>query len=84
VHSPPGSICAVTEWSAWSDCSVSCGIGEKKRTRYYKSDWAYERCSHHPNALELEQTIACPESEDVVCDREPKVCTDATHWCSAV
>lgn len=28
--------CAVTEWTAWAPCSVSCGKGLRMRTRDYR------------------------------------------------
>ncbi|XP_069679173.1 spondin-1-like isoform X2 [Periplaneta americana] len=56
---PLDPICAVTEWSQWSNCSVSCGRGVRTRTRKYQIREAYKRCSPHSNAPVLEQNDEC-------------------------
>lgn len=38
------SPCAVTEWSAWSECSATCGKGTKIRTRRYRNKETSEIC----------------------------------------
>lgn len=83
-HRPQDSICAVTEWSPWSACSVSCGLGQKIRTRHYKSHRDYKRCSRCPNQPELEQTIECQAPENAMCDKDSEIeeteaCPD-TEW----
>lgn len=30
--------CDLTEWTEWSDCSKSCGGGDRQRTRQYRTD----------------------------------------------
>ena len=61
------SVCAVSEWSAWSPCSVTCGKGVKQRTRAYKNQLGRKKCN-----LELVVTQPCmgekPECDDEEAD----------------
>lgn len=36
LHALAPSSCIMTEWADWEPCSVSCGVGMKKRPRMMK------------------------------------------------
>ncbi|XP_076235716.1 extracellular matrix protein f-spondin isoform X2 [Calliopsis andreniformis] len=40
------AFCETTDWSEWSECSSSCGIGFKMRTRRFKDRMGRKRCPH--------------------------------------
>ncbi|KAI9582876.1 spondin-1 [Glossina fuscipes] len=39
-------LCQTTHWSAWSECSASCGIGITMRTRAFINHLGRKRCPH--------------------------------------
>lgn len=48
-NEPCPEDCVYDEWSAWSVCSTTCGVGTKHRTRTYEKEAKYggKNCSKH-------------------------------------
>ncbi|XP_012230745.1 spondin-1 isoform X2 [Linepithema humile] len=61
--------CVLTEWSAWSSCSSTCGKGHKTRARNFRQKKFRKMCKAVPNGPELQQSIDCDnepcEGEDM-------------------
>ncbi|XP_046705102.1 spondin-1b isoform X3 [Silurus meridionalis] len=57
--------CIVTEWADWEPCSVSCGVGMKKRARMLKTS----TYTGSPCRVELEEVEKCmmPECNALSC-----------------
>ncbi|XP_050298607.1 spondin-1 [Anthonomus grandis grandis] len=56
--------CAVTEYSAWSDCSVSCGKGLRMRTRQYVMPQKAQMFQCNRQLISKEMCVAAiPECE---------------------
>uniref|UniRef100_A0A1B6CP24 Spondin-1 n=1 Tax=Clastoptera arizonana TaxID=38151 RepID=A0A1B6CP24_9HEMI len=51
------TICAVTDWDDWSECTSTCGEGVKIRNRRFKNRLGMKRCSH----VTVKETVKCME-----------------------
>ncbi|CAG9563203.1 unnamed protein product [Danaus chrysippus] len=81
--------CAVTEWSKWSPCSVSCGKGLRMRTREYRMPQKAQMFQCDRQLVSKEMCVAdipeCPEGEDPIPDSNSESGTDlpvcrTTEW----
>ncbi|XP_012263260.2 spondin-1 [Athalia rosae] len=78
-------ICETTDWSVWSECSSSCGIGFKMRTRRFRNRMGRKKCPH-VQIVEKEKCMEppCAPGTEEVADPLCKV-TEWSDWspCSA-
>lgn len=51
------AFCETTDWGHWSECSSTCGVGMKLRTRRFKDRMGRKRCPH----VSLVEKVKCME-----------------------
>ncbi|KAF7403614.1 hypothetical protein HZH68_006408 [Vespula germanica] len=80
---PNDTICKTTDWSEWSECSSTCGIGLKMRTRRFKDQMGRKNCP----LVSLVEKEKCMEPPCLVTETVDPICkvTDWSDWspCSA-
>ncbi|KAK2588182.1 hypothetical protein KPH14_004223 [Odynerus spinipes] len=52
-------MCELTEWSEWTECSATCGLASKSRSRNFKHKKYRKLCRYTLNTPELEQNMEC-------------------------
>lgn len=53
----PDEICKTTNWSEWSECTATCGIGLMTRTRKFLNKSGFKKCKH----ISVYETKKCME-----------------------
>lgn len=44
IDAPDPALCRTTDWTDWSECSETCGIGFKMRTRRFIDKMGRKKC----------------------------------------
>ncbi|XP_074100886.1 extracellular matrix protein f-spondin [Cotesia typhae] len=77
-------LCEVTDWSEWSECSSTCGIGFRMKTRKFLNKMGRKKCPLVP-VVDKEKCMGppCPSGGELVDPTCPV--TDWSDWspCSA-
>ncbi|XP_022913341.1 spondin-1 [Onthophagus taurus] len=58
-------ICATTEWTLWSECSSTCGVGMKTRSRQFLDAMGRKKCPHI-STMEKEKCMEPPCQPDQI------------------
>ncbi|XP_034946903.1 spondin-1 [Chelonus insularis] len=78
------SLCETTQWSSWSECSSTCGVGFKMKTRNFINKMGRKKCPH-VILVEKEKCMGPPCTE--VTEELDSTCkvTEWSDWspCSA-
>jgi len=74
-----GGLCAVTVWSDWSPCTVTCGKGTKFRVRQFLNPDVEKMCMH---VEVMEKTVCMADKLDctVSSDEAKDICTQDLYY----